>query len=199
VRRLESSRPREAAAAEPIGGALVIVLRFRDKDGNYPTGGPNAHAAYPLRRSGTLDTRMRSIRPPAGSAWYQNEFGARPPFRARLAGHRGRVTMIDTWWASSACSERQSRRGFDSPTHYVDVARAFGGHEPCGPKSEWLHSLVLRGDVAFSFHPNRAGQAAYARRLTAYVLCLEGHRWPFQPSGMPDNPRGRRVPGACEE
>jgi hypothetical protein len=29
------------------------------------------------------------------------------------------------------------------------------------------------------------------------VLCLAERRWPFLPSGMPENPRGRLVPAAC--
>jgi hypothetical protein len=81
--------------------------------------------------------------------------------------------------------------------HYVDVERSFRGHEPCGRKSEWIHSLVLRGGLAYSFHPNRAGQGAYARRLRRYFECLAGHGWPFLGSGMPANPRGQRVPSAC--
>jgi hypothetical protein len=81
--------------------------------------------------------------------------------------------------------------------HFVDVERSFRGHEPCGPKSEWIHALVLRPDRMFSFHPNRRGQAAYARTLGRYIRCLSAHGWPFLPSGMPENPRRRRVPPAC--
>jgi lysophospholipase L1-like esterase len=98
---------------------------------------------------------------------------------------RGRqLNRIIRWKAAAA--------GF----HFVNVERAFRGHEPCGPKSEWIHSVVPRKSV-FSFHPNRAGQAAYARILQRYVLCLAERRWPFLPSGMPENPRGRLVPAAC--
>lgn len=89
------------------------------------------------------------------------------------------------------------RKAAEAGFHYVDVERAFRGHEPCGRKSEWIHAIVLRGGIAFSFHPNRAGQGAYARELRRYVLCLAGHGWQFLGSGMPANPRGRRVPSAC--
>jgi hypothetical protein len=80
--------------------------------------------------------------------------------------------------------------------HFVDAERTFRGHEPCGPKSEWIHALVIPPPV-FSFHPNRAGQAAYARRLATYISCLAAKHWRFLPSGMPENPRRRPAPATC--
>jgi GDSL-like Lipase/Acylhydrolase family len=91
---------------------------------------------------------------------------------------------------------RRAARG--AGFHYVDVERVFRGHEPCGPKSEWIHSIVLRGGVVFSFHPNGFGQRAYARALERYVGCLTRHGWPNAASGVPANPRGQRVPRTCE-
>jgi lysophospholipase L1-like esterase len=77
--------------------------------------------------------------------------------------------------------------------HYVDVERAFAGHEPCGRKSEWIHALVLRSRE-YSFHPNRAGQSAYAARLEGYLRCLVGKGWPFLGSGLPARPTPERRP-----
>jgi hypothetical protein len=53
--------------------------------------------------------------------------------------------------------------------HFVDVERTFRGHEICGPKREWIHSLVLR-NIRFSFHPKRVGQRAYTRTLAQSAL-----------------------------
>jgi lysophospholipase L1-like esterase len=46
---------------------------------------------------------------------------------------------------------------------YVDVRKAFADHEFCS-KDEWIHLVVFR-HIHSSFHPNAAGQAAYARVL----------------------------------
>lgn len=89
------------------------------------------------------------------------------------------------------------RRAGAAGFHFVAVDRIFGGHEPCGPKAEWIHALVRPPRVPFSFHPNRAGQAAYTRALRQYFLCLAKNGWPFLPSGMPESPRGRPVPSTC--
>jgi lysophospholipase L1-like esterase len=47
---------------------------------------------------------------------------------------------------------------------YIDVRPAFSGHEICDGTS-WLHDLDLT-ELAASYHPTGAGQAAYAATLT---------------------------------
>lgn len=70
--------------------------------------------------------------------------------------------------------------------HFVDLERAFSGHEPCGKGEEWLHGLVVRGPTVFSFHPNAKGQRAYASELRGYFACLYGRDFPFEASGVPE-------------
>jgi lysophospholipase L1-like esterase len=72
--------------------------------------------------------------------------------------------------------------------HYVGAEQAFAGHEPCGPKDEWLHALVLPlrgGQTVFSFHPNADGQRGYAQRLENYIACVYQAGFPFRPTGIP--------------
>lgn len=56
--------------------------------------------------------------------------------------------------------------------HFVPVADYFAGHEYCGPLTDWINGFdnavpllfgSLKGKEAF--HPNKAGQKAYARAL----------------------------------
>jgi lysophospholipase L1-like esterase len=85
--------------------------------------------------------------------------------------------------------EQATAAGF----HFVNAEPAFRGHEPCGKKEEWIHSLVLplrfgpdRGELIFSFHPNQKGQRAYAAALRGYLACLYGRGFPFEASGVPE-------------
>jgi lysophospholipase L1-like esterase len=114
--------------------------------------------------------------------------GKRPVSRAKQVFLRARGAQLNR-----AIRRVARAAGF----HYVDAERTFRGHEPCGPKSEWIHSIVLRGGVVFSFHPNGFGQRAYARALERYVGCLADHEWTMAASGVPANPGARRVPPAC--
>jgi Ca2+-binding RTX toxin-like protein len=56
--------------------------------------------------------------------------------------------------------------------HYVDVAEAFDGHDPCA-RDAWLNGVVeADGFTATSdrsFHPNAAGHREYAEVLRAYI------------------------------
>ncbi|MYC44055.1 MAG: hypothetical protein F4X49_00635 [Acidimicrobiia bacterium] len=56
--------------------------------------------------------------------------------------------------------------------HFVDVAAAFDGHDPCA-SGAWLNGVVGTGEAtepsARSFHPNAAGHAAYADVVRAYI------------------------------
>ncbi len=54
--------------------------------------------------------------------------------------------------------------------HFVDVRRAFAGHEICD-HSSWLHSLDLT-ELAASYHPTASGQQAYAGALAAEITAL---------------------------
>ena len=118
-------------------GSTDVV--FRDRNGDEPTGAPNAHAAYPLRRSGALDTRVRSLRPPPGSAWFESEFSAAPPFRARLGGRSGRVTLRDPGWSTNACAKHPPAAG-----DVIEVARVAS---PVRPGVWRVKGLLPFGDV----------------------------------------------------
>ncbi|MBL7487172.1 SGNH/GDSL hydrolase family protein [Frankia sp. AgB1.9] len=55
---------------------------------------------------------------------------------------------------------------------YVDTFGAFSGHEICSGNQMWMNRLVINvpgGRTQESFHPNRDGQAAFARLVRAAV------------------------------
>ncbi|GAB3603106.1 SGNH/GDSL hydrolase family protein [Microbacterium aureliae] len=58
----------------------------------------------------------------------------------------------------------------DTGIVYADVATAFDGHGLCDSGTRWISGLV-NGDVMFarSFHPNAAGQQAYAAAVAAVI------------------------------
>jgi len=52
--------------------------------------------------------------------------------------------------------------------HFVDPRASFKGHEICGSLKPWINDIALHVSTAEeasygSFHPNKEGQAAYAR------------------------------------
>jgi hypothetical protein len=94
---------------------------------------------------------------------------------------------------------------------FIDVEPAFAGHEICGRKGDWLEGLVLTHLRALSlaaikdikkinvkdyisyksFHPSRAGQAAYASALRDYIAAKLAAGAPTTPEGLPLNPSPR--------
>jgi lysophospholipase L1-like esterase len=79
---------------------------------------------------------------------------------------------------------------------FVDVMPIFTGHEICGPKGGWMIHLRVRPQFAFppigaaeeSVHPDRAGQAGYARAIADYVRSKLAAHAPLTPAGLPANP-----------
>lgn len=85
-----------------------------------------------------------------------------------------------------------ARAGFQ----FLDVMPAFAGHEVC-TRHPWIRPLKLslrqlrRFKLPFdygSFHPNAAGQAAYARALESYIHHRIRRHSPLTPAGLPANP-----------
>lgn len=65
-------------------------------------------------------------------------------------------------------------RALGVPATYVDVADAFTSHNVCGSGTPWLNGVLLAPTTPPSldpatFHPNAAGQKAYARAVAAAV------------------------------
>lgn len=65
-------------------------------------------------------------------------------------------------------------RALDVPATYVDVAEAFTSHNVCGSGRPWLNGVLLAPTTTPSldpatFHPNAAGQRAYARAVAAAI------------------------------
>lgn len=60
--------------------------------------------------------------------------------------------------------------------HFVDPTNTFEGHEICGVSDDWLHEVFLHPSTAElqvgSFHPNNAGQAAYASLIEGVIQGL---------------------------
>lgn len=71
--------------------------------------------------------------------------------------------------------------------HFVDVTDHFDGHEACGEDDEWIKGGRLL-DEKESFHPNRTGQAEYARALAAFIRERIDAGDPLEPTGLPSNP-----------
>jgi GDSL-like Lipase/Acylhydrolase family len=93
----------------------------------------------------------------------------------------------------------QARR---SGFFFLDVAPTFAGHEPCGPKDDWIFGLsrgLDRGVVSVkSYHPNRDGQEGYARALRRFLSCVVTRGAALHADGLPANPgRGRAAPAGC--
>ncbi len=88
--------------------------------------------------------------------------------------------------------------------HFVEVAHAtastsgaesFDGHFPCGNKEAWLYGVAAESesDDAFptsdrSFHPTRAGHAAYARLLAQFIRNAVDRGAELTEAGLPGNP-----------
>jgi lysophospholipase L1-like esterase len=78
---------------------------------------------------------------------------------------------------------------------FVDVRRIFAGHETCARQGAWINQVLLRptpygptvGEA--SLHPNRAGQAAYARAILDYVEAKIKAHARLTPKGLPADPR----------
>ena len=95
-------------------------------------------------------------------------------------------------------ARRTRRAGF----FFLDVAPTFAGHEPCGPKDDWIFGLsrgLDRGVVSVkSYHPNRDGQEGYARALRRFLSCVVTSGAALQADGLPANPGpGRAAPAGC--
>ncbi len=57
---------------------------------------------------------------------------------------------------------------YGSRIRFVDVREAFAGHEICMPET-YLNGINLL-DVKGSFHPNKAGQCAYAHQVWSALI-----------------------------
>ena len=95
-------------------------------------------------------------------------------------------------------ARRARRAGF----FFLDVAPTFAGHEPCGPKDDWIFGLsrgLDRGVVSVkSYHPNHDGQEGYARALRRFLSCVVTSGAALQADGLPANPGpGRAAPAGC--
>lgn len=77
---------------------------------------------------------------------------------------------------------------------FVDVTRTFAGHEICGPHGGWINHVepTVRGPGENSVHPNRAGQAAYARAIAGYIHARIAAHAPLTPAGLPADPPPQR-------
>lgn len=80
---------------------------------------------------------------------------------------------------------------------FVDVMPIFAGHEICGPDGGWINHILLVPKPGSSppvgpgenvAHPNRAGQAAYARAISNYIRARITARAPLTPAGLPADP-----------
>jgi GDSL-like Lipase/Acylhydrolase family len=123
-------------------------LLFFNREGNHPIGAPNVHAAFPLKRSGRIDTRLRYIRPSPGSASFERPEPTTSPIRGRLGRRRGTVTFrsAEEWgaWGSSVCDEGGSNSNPDAGDA-VEVSRIGTGARP----GVWrLSGLLPFGDIA---------------------------------------------------
>ena len=78
--------------------------------------------------------------------------------------------------------------------HYVDVSRAFRGHDPCG-SDPWLNGLVVDYQSSAqlplsgrSFHPNAAGHEQYAAVLLDFIAAAVERGVAVNAAGLPVNP-----------
>ena len=87
--------------------------------------------------------------------------------------------------------------------HFVDVAAASNGREPCNPggRVPWIHGL--RGNRSLdsasfessgSFHPTETGQEAYADLLLSYIDAEVAGGATLTAAGLPVNPEFARGP-----
>ena len=84
--------------------------------------------------------------------------------------------------------------------HFVDVAAASNGREPCNPHGQppWIHGVRGNGTDAGSllssgsFHPTEAGQVAYADLLLGYIEAERARGAALTAAGLPVNPEFAR-------
>jgi hypothetical protein len=82
----------------------------------------------------------------------------------------------------------------------IQVAPAFEGHGACAA-APWIQQLVFLENfnepiASRSFHPNVAGQRAYAKELDRYLTDWVAQQKPLSASGVPQNP-APSVPASC--
>jgi len=92
---------------------------------------------------------------------------------------RSKATELNATIRSAAAAARAA--GVD--VRYVDVAKAFRGHNLCDRKTPWLNGVVLTSTAppqlsAATFHPTVRGQRAYARAVLK--TADERHRWSYR-------------------
>ncbi|MQA73094.1 MAG: hypothetical protein GEU88_01855 [Solirubrobacterales bacterium] len=91
-----------------------------------PVGAPVGHAAYPITRSGRIDTRPRTIRSPRAPSGGRLDVPLASPISGRLRGDHARVKLTDDpVWSSSACADAAN----PDPGDVLNV-EAVGGGEP---------------------------------------------------------------------
>jgi hypothetical protein len=56
------------------------------------------------------------------------------------------------------------------PSMFIDLAKAFEGHELCGDGEAWLNDATREGWGPTSYHPNAAGQKGYAEAIANQAL-----------------------------
>jgi lysophospholipase L1-like esterase len=84
------------------------------------------------------------------------------------ASPTARITGDEAQWLrekAEALNEVMRRSAEVVGARYVEVARAFTGHEACAP-TPWMTGVVEE-DIGSSFHPNAAGHSALARLVAA--------------------------------
>jgi hypothetical protein len=93
---------------------------------------------------------------------------------------------------------RQARR---SGFFFLDVAPTFAGHEPCGPKDDWIFGLsrgLDRGVVSVSPTTPTATVRSYARALRRFLSCVVTSGAALHADGLPAIPGpGRAAPAGC--
>jgi hypothetical protein len=90
----------------------------------------------------------------------------------------------------------------DAGVNYVGVRPAFSHHGICGSEGAYINGLTFRNgflNPSGSFHPNGAGQAAYAGALENYINNVTATGVALNPGGFPFNPTPYTPAGSVSE
>lgn len=80
-----------------------------------------------------------------------------------------------------------ARASHDAGVHHFDLRPVFADHQVCSDQGEWINGMARIKNE--SFHPNSAGHAGTAARLSRWLDELVGSGVPLNDAGLPISPQ----------
>lgn len=175
------------------GGTSLVTLTIGGNDVGFADtiGHCALHACNTKTYRAELDSRLPAVAPEL-DAVYSALATKAPNARIIVLGypqlfprsdHEQGCGKLRPWRGEQAMLRRKEaafnaliqRKATVAGFEFIDIAKAFAGHEICGDKGEWINgpsatykpNRKLKDDE--SFHPNRDGQTAVAKAVNALL------------------------------